>query len=457
MPTNNPSPSDGLNRQLPHHIDAERALLGSMLLEESAIGEAIAVLKEVGGDAFFFNKHRELYRHIVALFDQNRPIDGVVIRDELEKKQVFEQLGGYEFLVDLVNAVPSAQRVRHYAQIVKDKFLLRQLINAAHHIMDEAFRDARPTRAILDAAQQAIFEVAERSVSERAQPLPDLVQEVFRKLQDLDGKAVTGVPTGLYELDEQTCGLQPSELIVVAGRPSMGKTAFGLNIAEHVALHENLPVLFFSLEMSRQQLAQRILCSQARVDSHRMRRGALSQEELSRLHEAADRIRSRPFFIDDTSSLTILELRTRAWMEFHRQPFSVIFVDYLQLMHVPGEESRQAEVAAISRGLKALAKELKVPVVALAQLNRGPEDRSGNRPRMSDLRESGAIEQDADVVILLHRESYYKQSENQSEDEDTTAEVIIAKQRNGPVGTVSLHFNRRLTRFDNPFTGRGGG
>jgi replicative DNA helicase len=318
--------------------------------------------------------------------------------------------------------------------------------------MDAAFDDQLPAGEILDLAEREIFDVTEKRVTGAAQPLPDLIEEVFQKIQDLDGSAVTGEPTGFFELDELTCGLQPTELIIVAGRPSMGKTAIGLNMAEHIALNENppRPVLFFSLEMSSQQVAQRILCSRARVDSQRLRRGKHSAEELQRLMAVADEIRGRPLLVDDTSGLSILELRARARLAYRKHGIRAVFVDYLQLMHTPGAESRQQEVAEISRGLKALAKELKIPVVAMAQLNRKPEDRSSNRPRMSDLRESGAIEQDADLVALLHRESYYKLGDDQDADQDPTAELIIAKQRNGPVGTVKLHFNRQWTRFDNP-------
>jgi replicative DNA helicase len=320
--------------------------------------------------------------------------------------------------------------------------------------MEYAFDDRKPTQEILDVASKLIFDVTERGVGSAAQPLPELIDEVFARLQDLDGSVLTGEPSGYFAYDEMTCGLQPSELIIVAGRPSMGKTALGLNIAEHIALVEERPVLFFSLEMSRQQVAQRILCSRARVDSQLLRRGRCGTRDLEKLTAVANEIRHKPLFIDDTSSLTVLELRARARIAARKHKIRAIFVDYLQLMHSPGAESRQIEVAEISRGLKALAKELRVPVVAMAQLNRKPADRSGYKPLMSDLRESGAIEQDADVIALLHRESYYHQrSEGETGDEDNKAELHIAKQRNGPVGLVELQFNRQFTRFDNPMTG----
>jgi replicative DNA helicase len=328
--------------------------------------------------------------------------------------------------------------------------------------MDVAYEDRRMPEEILDYAEQQVFGVTERRVSSSPETLLEQIDALFKKVEDKQPH--TGEETGFYELDDLLCGLQPSELIIVAGRPSMGKTALGLNTAENLALTQGKPTLFFSLEMSRQQVAQRILCSRARVDSHRLRRGRVTDQDLERLMEAADEISGKPLFVDDTSSLSILELRARARMAYRKHGVRVIFIDYLQLMHAHGYDTRQSEVAEISRGLKALAKELNVPVVAMAQLNRNPEDRTGNRPRMSDLRESGAIEQDADVVMLLHRESYYKTNKAVDDalqagvgggprtaqaPEDTTAELIVAKQRNGPVGTIKLHFNKHWTRFDN--------
>ncbi len=423
-----------------------------MLLEDTAIGEAITALKDAGPSLFWFEKHQQLFDLIVDLWNSGKPVDGVVIQEALARSGSFEQLGGYDFLAGLVSSVPSALRVADYARIVREKAILRQLIRATHKAMEAAFDDRRPTAEVLDLAEKEIFDVTERRVAGGVQALPDLIEDVFRRIEKLDGSALTGEPTGYFELDDLTCGLQPAELIIIAGRPSMGKTALGLNIAEHIALDEDppRPVLFFSLEMSSQQVAQRILCSRARVDAQRLRRGQHTGEELQKLMQVADEMRGRPLFVDDTSALSVLELRARARMMHRKHQLRAIFVDYLQLMHAPGSESRQQEVAEISRGLKALAKELHLPVVAMAQLNRKPEDRSSSRPRMSDLRESGAIEQDADLIALLHRDSYYKIGEDPDAEDDSSAELIIAKQRNGPVGTVKLHFNRRWTRFDNP-------
>ncbi len=441
-----------LQRVMPHDLEAERALLGSMLQDRAAIAEALAVLGDAGTNVFSREKHQQLFDVLVQMYaaDQHSD-DAVVLESELTRRGLWEPLGKFDFLASLVTAVPSSLRVRHYAEIVRDKYLLRELIAANHEVMQTAFDAASPAREILDIAEKRIFEVTERRVSGEAQSLAELVREAFKTIERRGTEALTGAPTGYVELDDMTCGMQPSELIIVAGRPSMGKTAFGLNMAEHLAIVERRPTLFFSLEMSRQQIAQRILCSRARVDSHRLRRGRQSHGDLQRLTECAQELSSAPLLVDDTSDLTILELRARARMAYRRHKIAAVFVDYLQLMRVPGSESRQVEVSMISRGLKALAKDLQVPVVAMAQLNRGTEDktRKGNRPRMSDLRESGAIEQDADVIMLLHREAYYRTGEDTENADDNTAEVIIAKQRNGPTGEIKLTFNRQYTRFDN--------
>lgn len=437
---------------MPHALDAERALLGSMLLENTAIGEAITILKDTGPSLFWLDRHQKLFDLIVGLWDVNKPMDGVVIKDELIRSGSFDEFGGYDFLGSLVSSVPSALRVGEYAQIVREKAILRQLIRATHRTMEAAFDNSLPTPRILDLAEREIFDITERRVTSGPQPLPELIEEVFRQIDELDGQPLTGEPTGFFALDELTFGLQPAEFIIIAGRPSMGKTALGLNIAEHIAITENppRPALFFSLEMSRQAVAQRILCSRARVDTQKLRRGRHEPQVMSQLQAAAAECQGKPLLVDDTSDLSILELRARARMAYRKHKIRAMFVDYLQLVRAPGADSRQQEVAEISRGLKALAKELNIPVVAMAQLNRKPEDRSSNRPRMSDLRESGALEQDADLVALLHRESYYKLGEDPEAEDDPKAELIIAKQRNGPVGKVDLHFNRQWTRFDNP-------
>ena len=435
-------------------MDAERALLGAMLLDEGAIGEAIATLADAGEHVFWSDKHQKLYDHVVELWRDRGPVDAIIIKDTLQRTRMFEELGGYAYLAELIGSVPSALRVRHYARIVRDKHLLRRLVDATWRVMNAAFEETAAPDEILDFAEQQIFNVTERRVSSSADTLMTQVDELFRRIQDKERHE--GVPTGYFALDDITSGLHPAELIIVAGRPSMGKTALGLNIAENMALGDGVPVLFFSLEMSRAALAERILCSRARVDAHRLRKARLDARDVQRLQQAAGEMAGKPLLVDDTPGLNILELRARARIAHRKHDVKAIFVDYLQLMHAPGNESRQMEVAEISRGLKALAKDLNVPVVAMAQLNRNPEERTGNRPRMSDLRESGAIEQDADVVMLLHREAYYKDRSAHSpdapavaDDEDLKAELIIAKQRNGPTGKVELLFDRRFTRFDN--------
>lgn len=463
------SPASGLERLLPQDLEAERAVLGSMLLEKEAIGEVISVLRDAGARAFKLESHQQLYSVLIDLYVDDRPLDGVVIKDELVRRGSWDKLGKFDFLGGLVSAVPSALRAAHYAHIVYEKYLLRQLVAATHRVMEKALDNDEPAREVLDYAEKEIFDVTERRVTGEARELSELVREAFKTIENRGKDALTGEPTGFLELDSLTCGLQPGELIIVAGRPSMGKTALGLNMAEHLAIVESprRPVLFCSLEMSRQQVAQRILCSRARVDSHRLRRGRHSNQDMALLQRVAADLNTAPLLVDDTPGLTVLELRARARMAMRRYALRAIFVDYLQLMGGPRAESRQVEVASISRGLKALAKDLNVPVVAMAQLNRSPEDKSrrGNRPRMSDLRESGAIEQDADVIALLHRESYYKsrqlggpagEAESSGSDEDADenlAELIVAKQRNGPVGTIRLHWNKSYTRFDNPSFG----
>jgi len=436
-----------------------------MLQDKEAIGEVIAVLRDAGAGAFARESHRQLFDVLIKLFVDDQPIDGVVIKDELVRRDLWDKLGKFDFLGSLVSAVPSSRRARHYARIVYDKHLLRQLIDATYRVMEHAYDGDEPARDVLDYAEKEVFGVTERRVSGEAQPLSALVQEAFKTIERRGEDALTGEPSGFRELDELTCGLQAGELIIVAGRPSMGKTALGLNMAEHLAIVEHRPALFFSLEMSRQQVTQRILCSRARVNSHSLRRGRHSAEDMQRLQEVAGELSDAPLYVDDTSDITILELRARARMAYRRHGIRAIFVDYLQLMRLPKSENRQIEVATISRGLKALAKDLGIPVVAMAQLNRSPEDKSrrGNRPRMSDLRESGAIEQDADVIALLHRESYFKTKDapgvgdegelppagDVADPDENLAELIIDKQRNGPTGRIKLHFNRHFTRFDN--------
>lgn len=457
---NGSSPARGhwTDRVPPHDLEAEMSLLGSLMLDREAIGYVIPVIPRQHSARFYQPEHRILYEALLDLYDKGSAIDLVILRDELTRRGDLERVGGVEYLVQVVQSVPSSANAEFYAAIVRDKALLRDLIVASGEIIDEAYSAHDEVPSILDRAEQKFFMVTEQRVANEAVSLSGLLEETFHQIQDREGNYLTGVPTGFLELDDMTSGLQKTELIIVAARPSMGKTAFGLNLAEHMAVNEGKPCVFFSMEMSRQQVAQRILCSRGRIDSHRLRRGMLNEHEIRQLQMICDELRDAPLFIDDTAGMTVLELRAKARRLWLQHKIEAIYIDYLQLMHTPGAESRQQEIAIISRGLKALGRELNLPIIALAQLNRGTEGRDGHRPRMSDLRESGAIEQDADVVALLHRPSYYDPNE-----EPNVAEIILAKQRNGPTGTVKLHFDARSTRFDNlsmapePYGGNGGG
>ena len=428
----------------PHDLEAEMSLLGSLMLDREAIGYVVPIIPRHTSTRFYQIEHRLIYESLLDLYDKGSAIDIVILRDELIRRGDLEKVGGIEYIVQLSQSVPSAANAEYYAAIVRDKALLRDLIQASGEIIDEAYAAREQVPEILDKAEQRFFAVTEQRVANEAVNLAGLLEETFKQIQDRDGNYLTGMATGFLEMDDMTSGLQANELIIVAARPSMGKTAFGLNLAEYMAVNENQPVVFFSMEMSRQQVAQRILCSRGKVDSHRLRRGMLNEHEIRQLQMICDELRDAPLFIDDTPGMTVLELRAKARRLWLQHKIKAVFIDYLQLMHTPGAESRQQEIAIISRGLKALGRELNIPIISLAQLNRGTEGRDGHRPRMSDLRESGAIEQDADVVMLLHRPSYYDPNE-----EPNIAEVIIAKQRNGPTGTVKLHFDSRSTRFDN--------
>ncbi|MBI1335576.1 MAG: replicative DNA helicase [Phycisphaera sp.] len=433
----------------PHAIEAEMSLLGSMILDPRVIGDVVQIV--TGQGDFYNTRHAAIYQVLVDLYDKNELLDMVQLRQRLADVGQLEAVGGVEYLIELAEAVPSATSAPHYAKIVADKAILRRLIDAAGKILFDAHTSPEPVETQLDVAERSIFDLAEDRTSDDAQKLHVLLQETYEKLEAAEGHALTGVETGFFELDEMTSGLQKGEMIIVAARPSMGKTALALNIAEHMAAVNHTSVAVFSLEMSKQQLAQRLLCSRSGVDSHRMRRNMLQGDDYQRLQMAMAELTDAPMYIDDTPGLSLLALRAKARRLYNRHSIQAIFVDYLQLMSAPGSENRQQEVSTISRGIKELARELGVPVVCLSQLNRSPEGREGHKPRMSDLRESGSIEQDADVVLMLHREEYYHDQEwkDANPDKVGTAELIITKQRNGPVGTVNLQFNGGTTRFNN--------
>jgi replicative DNA helicase len=445
------APRDVEARCVPESLAAEAAVLGSMVIDPACIGEVIEYLGTDGANAFYRLENQILYDALVHLYDKNRGrgVDAVLLRDELEKRKQVESIGGVAYIARILESVPSSANVMYYARILKDKQMLRELITAASEILDSAHDITGATEEKLDTAEQKIFSITDRKITGQASAIKDLITSAYELIEKRSSHHVTGLATGFYELDELTCGLQNGEMIVVAGRPSMGKTSFALNIAEYIGVFEQQPVAIFSLEMGRQQLAERFLCSNSKTDSQLMRKGMLTTEHYQRLVESCGRLSEARIFIDDSAGITPLEMRAKARRLKARHDIKVCLVDYMQLMSLgTGRvESRQQEITAISRYLKAMARELDIPVVVISQLNRAPEGREGHRPRMSDLRESGSIEQDADVVMLLHREDYYHRGEADYQD-DNTAEVIIAKQRNGPTGAVKLTFFEQFTRFE---------
>ena len=435
-------------RTMPESLAAEAAVLGSMLIDPECIGD---VVEQLTTDAFYRIEHRYIYDALISLYEKNKGvgIDAVLLREELIKRNQLEEVG-VEYIAKILGSVPSSANVGYYTGIVKDKMLLRELISTAGEILNSAYNQTGEMAEVLDQAEQRMFAITDKNISGSASPLKDLVARSFELIENRQGIHVTGLPTGFYELDEWTCGLQNGEMIIVAGRPSMGKTSLALNIAEHIGLMEKIPVAIFSLEMGKQQLAERFLCSISEIDSQKVRRGLLSDAGYKKLANACAELSETPIYIDDTSTLTPLELRAKARRLKSKHDIRCVVVDYLQLMHLGSGriESRQQEITTISRYIKALARELNIPVIVLSQLNRSPEGREGHRPRMSDLRESGSIEQDADVVMLLHREDYYHRGQDDYEP-NNTAELIIAKQRNGPTGTVKLTFREKITKFEN--------
>jgi replicative DNA helicase len=446
-----PQPASGatpLLRTMPESLPAEAAVLGSMIVDPRCIGDVVEMLNR---NAFYHTEHQHIFDAIIALYEKNRGegIDGMLVKDELQRRARLEEIGGSDYLQRVIETVPSSANVVYYSDIVKEKMLLRETISAATDILNNAYDETGNAAEKLDDAERRIFAVTDKRITSAAVSLKDLVTKAYELIERREGTHVTGLASGYYELDDITCGLQNGEMIIVAGRPSMGKTALALNFAEHIGIVEKMPLAIFSLEMGKQQLAERFLCSYSGVDAQLVRKGMLGTEHYQKLVEACGVISEAPVFIDDTSALTPLEIRAKARRLKRMHDIRCIIVDYMQLMHLGGNvESRQQEISTISRYLKSLARELEIPVVVLSQLNRAPEGREDHRPRMSDLRESGSIEQDADVVMLLHREDYYHRGEEGYE-EDNTAEVIIAKQRNGPTGTVKLAFREKCTRFEN--------
>jgi replicative DNA helicase len=434
-----------LEKVPPQNLEAERAVLGSMLLEESAIGTAIEFLKE---DDFYQDAHRKIFSVICDLFNKNKAVDLLIISEELKKRQILDDIGGPAYLASLTTDVPTAANIEHYAKITREKSILRRLINTASGIIASGYEsDHQNVEIILDRAEKSIFDITSRKVEPTFTPLKDIIKDSIETIDNLyqNKTHVTGLPTGFTDFDVQTAGLQKSDFIVIAGRPSMGKSSFALNLVENIAVKENIPVASFSLEMSKEQLVQRLLCSHAKVPIHKVRTGYLSQTDWPNLTNAAGRLSEAPLYIDDSPGISALELRAKARRLKSQYDIKLLLVDYLQLMQGASRtESRQQEISEISRSLKALARELSIPLIAISQLSRKSEDRTDKRPLLSDLRESGAIEQDADLVVLLFREEYYYPSEENK----GKAEAIIAKQRNGPVGSISFTFIKEYTRFE---------
>jgi len=430
-------------------MEAEAAVLGAMMLDADAIAEATEVLSDA--EAFYQQSHAAIFKALVDLYRDSESIDMVHIHQRLSDQGLIEQIGGADYLVSLAESVPSPAGAKHYARIVRDKWLLRNLIKTTGDVLMRAYTSSEAVQDQLDIAEQAIYKLSDQEAGSEASDIYTLMQQLYTKLEANDGKAMTGLTTGFIDLDELTNGMHDGEMIVIAGRPSMGKTAFALNVAEAIAIGHGEPVAIFSLEMGKEQLAQRLLCSRSRVDSQKLRQNKLRPEDYTALTQTISELHESPLFIDDTPGLSLLGLKAKARRLAARRGLRAIFIDYLQLMSAPGHESRQTEVSAISRGVKELARDLEVPVVCLSQLNRSAENREDHRPRMSDLRESGSIEQDADVIMMLHREEYYHRDPEWADSHQDllgVAEVIVAKQRNGPTDTVKLQFDSNTTRFN---------
>ncbi len=439
-------------RKPPYSEDAEQAVLSAMLMDRDAVDR----VNEIVDDTMFFREgNRRIYRAMVALSERGDVIDPLTLSEELSRRGDLQASGGKDYVSFLVDAVPTAANVEYHARIVREKALRRRLIEVSTQIVSEAFESSAPAGELLDAAEHRIFEVNQSRGHEGFTRIKELLWPTMENIEKLQrgGESITGVPSGFKDLDDLTAGFQPSDLVIVAARPSMGKTAFVLNIAQNAALDKGVPVAVFSLEMSKESLVQRLLTSEGRVDAQRLRKGKLHDDEFVRLGRAAGMLSHAPIWIDDTPGISLLEMRSKARRLKTDNDIGMVVVDYLQLMSGPtNQESRQQEISYISRSLKSLARELKVPVVALSQLSRAPEQRTGDnkRPQLSDLRESGAIEQDADLVMFIYRQEMYDGPVDKDGNSlEGRAEIIVGKQRNGPTGFVNLFFNKTYTRFEN--------
>jgi len=428
----------------PQSLEAEQSVLGGILLENEALAK---VLEIMAASDFYKEAHRLIFERMLDLYERNAPIDMVTLLDEIEKHGEVDRIGGSAYLAEIVDQVPTAANIRHYAGIVREKSTIRSLITSATEIAAEAFENAGDADELIDTAERKIFEISEKRIKQSFVPTRAIIHDSVAMVERLYNRKemITGVASGFNDLDEKTAGFQPGDLIIIAGRPSMGKTALALNVAQNIGIRNKEPVGIFSLEMSKEQLVLRMLCSEAKVDSQKVRTGYVSKTDWPKLTAAAGRIHEAPLFIDDSASNTVLEMRAKARRLRMEHGLGMIIVDYLQLMKGrAGAERREQEISEISRSLKALARELKIPVIALSQLNRAVEQRKPPRPMLADLRESGAIEQDADVILFIYREEVY---DKEDPDKKGKAELIIGKQRNGPIGVVHLKYFDDFTTF----------
>lgn len=433
-----------LEKQPPYNLEAEQAVLGAILLDNNAIFKALEIFHP---SDFYRPSHQKIFEAMLTMNERGDIIDLLLLRDELERRNDLEHVGGPAYLVSLVDVVPTAANIEFHARIVHEKSIARRLLNASIEVATRCYDDSEDVSSILEEAEQRIFEISEGQIKQAFTPLRDIVKAGYEKIEELSTQQtlVTGAPTGFVELDRMTSGFQPSDLVILAARPSMGKTSFCLNLAQHMGVREKIPTAIFSLEMSKEQLGVRLLCAEARLDSNIVRIGDLQEEDWDRLTHASEILSNAPIYIDDTPAMSILEMRAKSKRLKMEKGLGAIIVDYLQLMQPKARrENRQQEITEISRSLKTLAKELSVPVIALSQLSRAVENRPDKRPQLSDLRESGAIEQDADIVMFIFRPEVYFE-----EAPEGIAEIIISKQRNGPVGSVQLAFVKQYTRFEN--------
>jgi replicative DNA helicase len=433
------------DRLPPHNREAERCVLGSMLRDNAVIEEVVQI---VGRDDFYSDAHQKIFEAILALRGKGgQPVDLVLLADELLRRKQLEDVGGYPALAELWDAAPTAANAEYYAKIVRDRALVRGLIHTSTEVLRDAYNQTMPADQLIETAERRIFDLAEKGIAGQTFTLEEAINKTYERIDQRylgDRMATSGIPTGYGELDEILAGLQNSELILVAARPSVGKTSFGLNLTRHATVAEKLPAFFVSLEQSRIELAERLLCCEARVDSHRLRKGNLSSEDMEKLIEAGGILRNAKLFIDDTPAQSMLRIAANARRLKHRHGIKMVVIDYLQLIEPENRrDPRQEQVAQISRRLKFLARELEIPVVALAQVNRSSEERQDHRPRLADLRESGSLEQDADTVLMLHRPDRYEPGQQEG-----LIEVIIAKQRNGPTGEVSLKYVKQFMRYE---------